>query len=131
MFVRPERSRRALHRRPCNVPFDCGPAGLRSGRTGKLLRLLSPDHRLGVGEAVEHVPLVGLGAGSDPAEAQEALEGAMTTLGLSARAFDRIIKVSRTIADLAGEPDITFDHISEAISYRTLDRSESIAGPVG
>jgi magnesium chelatase family protein len=64
-------------------------------------------------------------------EAQEALEGAMNTLGLSARAFDRIIKVSRTIADLAGEADITFDHISEAISYRTLDRSESIAGPVG
>ena len=51
------------------------------------------------------------------------LRTAMDKFGMSARAYTRILKVARTIADLAGEPDITSVHIAEAISYRCLDRS--------
>lgn len=55
-------------------------------------------------------------------EAMQSLETAIESLGFSARAYDRILKVSRTIADLAGRDEIVLDDVSEAIQYRTLDR---------
>ena len=56
-------------------------------------------------------------------EGREALALAMRRQNLSARAYERVLKMARTIADLAGREQINFDDVSEAVGYRTLDRS--------
>ena len=59
---------------------------------------------------------------------EELLRVAITRLGLSARAYHRVLKLARTIADLAGSDAIEPAHVREAIQYRTLDRAEAFAG---
>jgi magnesium chelatase family protein len=70
---------------------------------------------MGAKEIREHCRIDGKG--------DELLRMAITRLGLSARAYDRILKVSRTIADVEGEAEIQAQHVSEAIQYRSLDRN--------
>ncbi|MEE8195953.1 MAG: hypothetical protein V3T69_02140 [Acidiferrobacterales bacterium] len=65
-------------------------------------------------------PRVGL------ASARQFLEQAMARLGLSARAYHRVLKVARTIADLGGAADIAQAYLAEAIQYRCLDRDKLI-----
>jgi len=54
------------------------------------------------------------------------LRQAVGRLNLSARAYHRVLKIARTIADLAGEHELTTAHVSEAIQYRSLDRKKSL-----
>jgi magnesium chelatase family protein len=56
-------------------------------------------------------------------ECEKIMENAVTKLGFSARGYDRILKVARTIADLAGDDGLSPKHLSDAVQYRTLDRN--------
>ena len=53
---------------------------------------------------------------------KDVLKQAMTELGLSARAYDKVRRLARTIADLEGSEQVLLPHVAEAISYRLLDR---------
>ena len=80
----------------------------------KLKPKITCNARMGSRELKQYCPL-------DEATL-EMLKFAMADLNFSARAYDRILKVARTIADLAGAENILSDHISEAVQYRSLDR---------
>jgi magnesium chelatase family protein len=77
-------------------------------------RRISCNARMATRELKEFVPLDG--------STLAMLKNAMTELNLSARAYDRILKVARTIADLAGRDAVNHEDVFEAIQYRSLDR---------
>jgi magnesium chelatase family protein len=62
---------------------------------------------------------------------ESVLRRAVTRLGLSARAYHRVLKIARTIADLAEAAELTTAHVSEAIQYRSLDRRREFVGEAG
>lgn len=87
------------------------------GQKGQVLEQLHCNAQLPSGLLQTFCPLT--------PEAERMLGLAMERLGLSARAYTRILKVSRTLADLAGEEQILPRHVSEAINYRSLDRDQA------
>jgi magnesium chelatase family protein len=64
------------------------------------------------------------------AAGEETLRRAARQLGLSARAFHRVLRIARTIADLDGSEDVLNRHVAEAIIYRNVDREVTSADPV-
>jgi len=86
-----------------------------AARERQLGRQQKPNSRLGPRELDRHCPL-------DPA-ARRLLDAALMHLSLSARAYHRVIKVARTVADLAGADTIAAPHVAEAVRYRELDRT--------
>jgi magnesium chelatase family protein len=84
------------------------------------LRSNKPNAAL-VGKEVEHTCIL-------KAPDQHLLEKAMERFWLSARAYHRILKVARTIADLADSPFIQTEHLAESLSYRCLDKKDISTG---
>ena len=78
---------------------------------------ISTNAQMGVQEVKEYCPV--------DSQSRELLEMAVDRLGFSARAYNRILKVSRTIADLEGAEEISPVHVSEAIQYRMMDKLKS------
>src|SRR5271170_3104259 len=107
-------------------------SGERTGETSAQIRERVVAARQRQQKRFAHKPKIACNARMGPKElkefceldetTKELLKMAMTELNFSARAYDRILKVARTIADLAGAENILSEHISEAIQYRSLDR---------
>ncbi len=89
-------------------------ARVHAARERQLARGKKPNARLATREINKHC--------KPDATGQQLLERAMEQLGLSARAYHRILKVARTIADLAESETVSSTHIAEAVGYRMLDR---------
>jgi magnesium chelatase family protein len=90
-----------------------------AARERQLARSKKPNARLTTREINRHC--------KPDAPGQQLLERAMEQLGLSARAYHRILKVARTIADLAASELVASAHVAEAVGYRVLDRQKSSA----
>jgi len=90
-----------------------------TARERQLARSNKPNARLTTREINKHC--------KPDAAGQQLLERAMEQLGLSARAYHRILKVARTIADLAGSENVMSVHVAEAVGYRVLDRHKASA----
>jgi len=86
-------------------------------RERQLARSKKPNARLATREINKHC--------KPDTAGQQLLERAMEQLGLSARAYHRVLKVARTIADLAGSETVMSAHVAEAVGYRVLDRHKA------
>ena len=96
--------------------FAIGGAGALGGRpAGACAPAIFTNAQMNHRQIKQHCPL--------NEECKKLLKLAIEELGLSARAYDKILKVSRTIADLAGAPQILTEYLAEAIQYRALDRN--------
>ncbi|HEX7964628.1 MAG TPA: YifB family Mg chelatase-like AAA ATPase [Gammaproteobacteria bacterium] len=90
-----------------------------AARERQLARQGKPNARMSTREVNKHC--------KPDAPGQQLLERAMEQLGLSARAYHRILKVARTIADIAGHETLASTHVAEAVGYRVLDRQKGLA----
>ena len=89
----------------------------------QLLQISHRPHEACYAKIVNQLNILGRNICLVDDDAAQLLKTAVAEMNFSARAYDRILKVARTIADLAGEETIGTAHIAEAIQYRTLDRT--------
>jgi len=119
-----------LRQRVVEVVVDHDTAAIYSDQpSGARLRFDGDEHRDWHPGAGDGDPLAVLSTLDETGEG--VLAAASSRLGLSARACHRVVKIARTIADLAGEERIALAHLREAIQYRTLDRgrAQSVRAP--
>ena len=103
-----------MHSKPNGESSDKVRARVQKGYDAQLKRQHKPNAQLGGKELNEYCQL-----GDDE---RNLLSSAIEKLNLSARAYDRILRVARTIADLEGSMSVTIKHVSEALTYRNLDK---------